>query len=364
MRDLDKYIVKSSSNIRTAIKQMDKGGIGFIAIVDDKEKVEGIVTDGDFRRAILNGIDLEKNVLLITNKSYKYLTKGYSQNEALQYFKGTVVVEYLPVLENGKLIDIISKDDLSNKDEFEIFKRKKLNLPVVIMAGGKGTRLDPFTRILPKALIPVGEKPIIEVIMDEYAKYGMINFYISVNHKDRMIKAYFEDRKSDYNFTYINEDKPLGTAGSLKFLEGKFNDPFFVSNCDIIIRSDYSKIVKFHKANKYDLTLVGSMQHQTIPYGVCTFENGGLLKSIQEKPEYDFLVNTGMYLLNPHILRYIPENKYFDMTELINLVQKKGHAVGVYPVSEKSWIDVGQWREYEKVLNRVESWGENGKSNG
>lgn len=354
MRDLEKYIVKSSSNIRTAIKQMDEGGIGFIAIVDDNENVKGIVTDGDFRRAILNGIDLEKNVLLITNKKYKYIMTGYSENQALQYLKGRVAVEYLPVLENGKLVDIISKDDLSIQDDIKIFKRKKLNLPVVIMAGGKGTRLDPFTRILPKALIPVGEKPIIEVIMDEYAKYGMINFYISVNHKDRMIKAYFEDRKSDYNFTYINEDKPLGTAGSLKFLEGKFNGPFFVSNCDIIIKGDYSKILKFNKDNKYDLTLVGSMQHQTIPYGVCTFENGGLLKSIQEKPEYDFLVNTGMYLLNPNILCYIPENKYFDMTELINLVQKKGHTVGVYPVSEKSWIDVGQWQKYKNALNQFE----------
>lgn len=353
MKNLAKYIIKSSFNIRRTIKQMDNGGIGFIVIVDYNENVKGVVADGDFRRAILNGIDLERNVLLITNKKYKYIEKGYSSNEANLYFKGSAAVEYLPVLEKGKLIDIISKDDLPIKDEDEIIKRKKLDLPVVIMAGGKGTRLDPFTRILPKALIPIGEKPIIEVIMDEYAKYGIKDFYISVNHKGKMIKAYFEDHSSNYNFNYLNEDKSLGTAGALKFLEGKLNGSFFVSNCDIIIKGDYSKILKFHKDNNYDLTLVGSVQHYTIPYGVCLLENSGLLKSIQEKPVYDYLVNTGMYILNSHILSYIPENTYFDMTNLIDKIQNNNHNVGVFPVSEKSWIDVGQWEEYKKTLEKI-----------
>lgn len=221
------------------------------------------------------------------------------------------------------------------------------------MAGGKGTRLDPFTRILPKALIPVGEKPVIEIIMDEYARYGMKNFHISVNSKSKMIKAYFGDQDSDYNISFIDEDKPLGTAGALRFLKDKFDNPFFVSNCDIIVRNNYYDILQFHKDGRYDLTVVGSMQHRTIPYGVCKFENGGLLKSIQEKPEYDFLVNTGMYLLNPHILRYIPENTYFDMTELINVLQKKAHKVGVYPVSEKSWVDIGQLTEYRTTIREL-----------
>lgn len=351
MKDLEKYIVKSSSNIRTAIKQMDKGGMGFIIIVDKDEKVIGVVTDGDFRRAILSGVHLKENILLITNKNYKYLIKGYSQKEALNFFKGKIV-EFMPVLENGKLVEIISKDDLYNQFDIELPKKQNLDLPVVIMAGGKGNRLDPFTRILPKALIPIGKKPVVELIMDEFAKYSITDFYMSVNYKDKMIKAYFEGYSSDYKITYIEEDEPLGTAGALKFLEGKFDGPFFISNCDIIIKSDYSDIVKFHEDKKDDLTLVGSMQHHRIPYGVCTFESGGLLKNIQEKPEYDFLVNTGMYILNSHILSYIPVNTYFNMTELINTLQKKAHKVSVYPVSEKSWIDVGQWQEYKKSLKQ------------
>lgn len=352
MKDIVKYIVNESTNIRETIQQMDKGGMGFVAVADAEGKIVGIVTNGDFRRAVLSGVSLDDNVLKIINKTYKYLKRGYSKEEILECYKSEIV-ECLPVLENGKLVDVILHSDFQNKDVIEPSRKESLDLPVVIMAGGKGTRLDPFTRILPKALIPIGEKPIIEIIMNEYAKYGMRNFYISVNNKSKMIKAYFGEQDSDYNICFIDEDKPLGTAGALRFLKDKFNRPFFVSNCDIIVKSNYYEILKYHKESEYDLTLVGSMQHRTIPYGVCKFENGGLLKSIKEKPEYDFLVNTGMYLLNPHVLRYIPENTYFDMTELINLLQKNRRRVGVYPVSAKSWIDIGQLTEYKTTIREL-----------
>ncbi len=354
MGKFDNCIVSESVNIRSAIKQMDKGGIGFITIIDNNRQVSGVITDGDFRRAILRGVDLEQNVLSITNTEFKYLNKGYSNDDALKFLKGTKIINYLPVLDNGKLADIISIDSLHSQDGFLEVKQSKLNLPAVIMAGGKGTRLDPFTRILPKALVPIGEKPIIEVIMDEYAKCQIKKFYVSVNHRNKMIKAYFEDHGSDYNINYVNEDEPLGSAGALKLLESKFDTTFFVSNCDVIIKSDYSKIVEFHKKGKYDLTIVGSMQHYRIPYGVCSYDSGGLLTNFREKPEYDYLASTGMYVLNPQILSYIPEDKYFDMIELISILRDKSHRVGVYPVSEKSWIDVGQWQEYRDALKSLE----------
>lgn len=346
MKNIDKYLISESVNIRNAIKRIDKGGIGFIAVVDGNNHIKGIVTDGDFRRAVLAGIDLEENVLLITNKSYKYLAKGFSSKDAMPYFRGEESVEWLPVLDSGVLVDIISKEDVSIKYEDVIPKTKQLDLPVVIMAGGKGTRLDPFTRILPKALIPLGEKPIIEVIMDKFAVYGVSDFIIAVNHKHKMIKAFFEDRKSKYNISYIDEDKPLGTAGAIKLLENQINTPFFVSNCDIIIKCDYSSILNFHQENNATITIVASMQHHTIPYGICELKDNGSLDVIKEKPEYDFLVNTGMYILNPEILSYIPHDTYFDMTDLINAVKKDNQSVSIYPVSEKSWIDVGQWEEY------------------
>jgi NDP-sugar pyrophosphorylase family protein len=291
----------------------------------------GIVTDGDFRRAILRGVDLENSVEKIANKNFYFLETGYKSKEAEDIFENTPA-RHIPVLDNGKLVDILIEEEFFKIGE-KISKKPQLNIPVVIMAGGKGTRLDPFTRILPKALIPIGEKPIIEIIMDEYAKYGIKDFYISVNHKSRMIKAYFEDLQEHYNIHYIDEDKPLGTAGALKYLEGKFSSSFFVSNCDIIIKEDYSKIYRFHKEGKYLLTLVGSMQHHTIPYGICEIKNGGELEIIREKPEYDFLVNTGMYILNPKVLKYLPKNEFFYITQLIEKLQKSGCKIGTYPVS-------------------------------
>ena len=219
------------------------------------------------------------------------------------------------------------------------------------MAGGKGTRLDPFTRIFPKPLIPIGDNPIIEIIMDKFAKYGMKSFIISVNTKAKMIKAYFEDSRSKYNISFIDEDKPLGNIGALRFLEGKLKTPFFISNCDIIVECDYTKIYEFHQQHNCDLTIVGSLQHYTIPYGVCDIENGGILKSIKEKPEYDLLVNTGMYVFNPDILKFIPKNEFFNIPDLIKKLKKARKKIGVYPVSEKSWIDVGKLSEYKKHIN-------------
>lgn len=156
------------------------------------------------------------------------------------------------------------------------------------MAGGKGSRLAPFTDILPKPLIPLGNKTIIETIMDEYALYGINEFYISVNYKAKLIKAYFEDIELPFKINFIDEEKPLGTGGALKYLENKIKSCFFVSNCDIIIKDNYATIVDFHKSGNFDITLVGSMQHFTLPYGVCKINNNGNLSVIIENPNMIF----------------------------------------------------------------------------
>ena len=350
MKPINFYKVEEDSSIRDAIRKMDEGGIGFISVVEKNDIVKGIVTDGDFRRAVLNGIQLSEKVSKIYNLDFIRLNEDYSKTEAENVFRNTKV-KHIPIIKTGKLLNILTEDDFFEIKNDYINVKDRIDLPVVIMAGGMGTRLDPLTRILPKALIPIDNKAMIEVIMDEYAKFGMKKFYISINHKGKMIRAYFEDHESDYSFKYITEVKPLGTAGALKFLKGKINTPFFVSNCDIIIKDDYIKIYDFHKNGEYALTLVASMQNHVIPYGVCEIENGGDLKSIIEKPQYDFLVNAGMYLLETSVLTFIPENEFFHITHLIEKLQEEGLKIGVYPVSEKSWIDVGQWREYNENLN-------------
>ncbi|MBI9033199.1 MAG: nucleotidyltransferase family protein [Bacteroidales bacterium] len=350
---MEKYIIQPSYSIKRTIEELDLAASKVLFVVDDQEYLIGAVSDGDIRRAILKGISLEKPVCEIMNENPISFYEDYS----LETVKETLLqhkIEAVPIVDKrNRVVEILFWD--------EIFKEKgtnysQIDLPVVIMAGGKGTRLDPFTRILPKPLIPIGEKTIIEVIMDEFVKYGMKDFYISINHKGRMIKAYFKDQESDYNLQYIYEDKPLGTAGALRALHGKIDTPFFVSNCDIIIKDDYTKIYNFHKKEGFSLTLVGSMQHHTIPYGVCEIDISGALKKIDEKPEQDIIVNAGMYLLNPEVLKLIPPNEFFHITDLIEKLQENGYKIGVYPITEKSWIDIGQWEEYKKstkIFNNI-----------
>ena len=350
MDNVKDITVSGDATVKDALKVMDKGGIGIVCVVKPDFELIGIVTDGDFRRAVLNEIALHENVGAIVNKTFTYVRKGYTREEILKCFNDTVFKQ-IPVLENRILVDVITEEEC-----FGIKSKKRfpqIDCPVVIMAGGKGTRLDPFTRILPKALIPIGEKAMIEIIMDEYAKYGMKDFYISVNYKSKMIKAFFEDRTSSGTIRYIHEEQPLGTAGALKALQNEITGTFFVSNCDVIIHDDYSKIYDFHKSSGCDITLVASMQHHTIPYGVCEIENGGRLRLIREKPEYDFLVNTGMYLLEPRTLDYIPANEFFHITTLITKLAERGEKVAVYPVTENAWIDTGEWGEYKKALEKL-----------
>jgi NDP-sugar pyrophosphorylase family protein len=215
-------------------------------------------------------------------------------------------------------------------------------------------RLNPFTKILPKPLMPIGEKPIIEIIINRFFDYGCKDFYLSLNYKSNIIKAYFSDFEHEYKINYILENKPLGTAGSLHLLKNMIKKTFFVSNCDILIEADYADILKFHYQRKNKITLVSSMKNFTIPYGVCEIQNGGILKNIREKPEYDFLVNTGMYVVEAAVLADIPKNQFYNITELINDYLKKGEKVGVYPVSEKSWIDMGQFEALQETLKKFE----------
>jgi|APSaa5957512535_1039671.scaffolds.fasta_scaffold02424_6 dTDP-glucose pyrophosphorylase len=349
MNKLEQYCIEANATIRTAFKKMGQLSDKFI-LVKENEKIIGIVTDGDFRRAIWGSVPFDNPIGEITNLSYIFFSTGHTNREINETFREKNIGQ-IPVIKNGKLVKVYSRDDIDviNKKPF----KKSSNIPVIIMAGGKGTRLDPFTRILPKPLIPIGNEPIIEIIMNEFSGYGVSEFHLTLNDKSKMIKAYFHDHSFKYKIHFIEEKKPLGTAGALRLIPLNNVCSIIVTNCDIIIKDDYNRIIEYHEEMENDITLIGSLQHYKVPYGVCKVGEKGNLKSIMEKPEYDYLSNTGFYILEKSILKLIPKDRYFDMTDLINKALGDNFKVGVYPVSDRSWIDIGQWEEYRKAVNAL-----------
>lgn len=351
--EFDLLLVKEDSTIKEGIKRLEQSEIKILFVVGNKGDLLGSLTDGDVRRWILNGgNNFNERVGNVCYHGTFHVGEGYSLSDV----KEEIIkrkIHFVPVLDSEKkIIEFIVWDDLFK--EYEVAREKEtLNVPIIIMAGGKGTRLDPFTKILPKPLIPIGDKTILEIIIDKFLEYKVNHFYISVNHKAKIIKSYFEEIAPFYALTYIEEDKPLGTGGSLKYLEGKISGPFIVTNCDIIIDADYSDILKHHRDNKNLITIVASVKYYNIPYGICEIENGGDLIQIKEKPELNFLINTGMYIVDSSCLELIPENEFFHITQLIDNVKQNDGKVGVYPISENSWIDTGEWSEYKNAIEKL-----------
>lgn len=333
--------------IKEAIKKLDETAKK-ILLVAENNKLIGVLNDGDIRRWILKSGDLSDPVSFIMIKEPKYILEDELVN-AKKLFQ-EYSVEAIPVLNNEKeIIDILFWNDNFEKK----YKFKTINNPVVIMAGGKGARLAPYTNVLPKPLIPIGEVPIVERIINRFNEYGCDCFYMTVNHKKNMIKAYFNEFDKSYTIDYVEEDKPLGTAGSLYLLKNKINDTFFLSNCDILIEGNYSDMIKYHKKTKSKITLITSLKQFVIPYGVVKINGDSDVKEMVEKPEYGFLVNTGMYILEPEVINDIPEDKFFHITDLINVYIDKGEKIGVYPISEGSWMDMGQFKEMEIMMERL-----------
>ncbi len=342
-------LVPPDINIKEALKKMDVGSQKILFVVDTDNALLGVVTDGDMRRHILSNGTLKDSIGKVYNKKPSYLTKKYSLEKTKQLMLENRI-EVIPIVDSKKrVIDAFCWTDIFGKRAVNA----KLHIPVIIMAGGKGERLDPLTRILPKPLIPIGNKPIIEVIMDTFSKYGVDKYYISLNYKGEMVKAYFDSTETTHSVNYIWEKEFLGTVGSLKLIDLKSVDTFFVSNCDIIVDADYRDVLKLHTDSKNILTVVGSIQHHRIPYGIIHFVDKGKIEDIQEKPEYDLTVNTGVYVVSRKVLDFIPDGKRFDMTDLIRELIAKREKVGVYPVSEKSYMDIGQWEEYKKALDKL-----------
>ncbi len=349
-------LVKPTVTIKEALKKLDKTAERTLIVVDEKKRLLGTITDGDIRRFILKTGKIEGNISDIYNRNPIYLHKDTDSNTIKEIFLRKRI-EVLPVINDKKeVIDYVSWTKFFSEKRAKIKKKIDLNIPVVIMAGGKGTRLRPFTEIIPKPLIPIGEKTMIEHIIDHFKSFGIREFYLTINYKGKLIEAYFENIVKDYNIEFVWEDEFLGTAGSLKLIEDKVDRDFIVSNCDVLVRANLSDVLIFHKENNSLFTSITSIKHYKIPYGVVEIVTDGKIKEIKEKPEFTFQINTGVYVMKREVLKYIPKDKYFDMPELIKILIENEEKVLAYPVNESDYIDMGQWDEYKEALAKIEGF--------
>lgn len=354
MRDeiLEALMVREEESTLACMKKLDAEAHKILFVVDAQQRLVGSLTDGDIRRWILAGRDLKDPIRPVCNHDPITLPEEYTLDAVRKLMLGNKI-ECIPIVDaTGSIAEVVFWTDLFQEEPY-LPPVAQLNVPVVIMAGGVGHRLRPFTTILPKPLIPIGEKTIAELIIDRFVRAGVRTFYMTLNHKSRIIRSYFDEVEKDYELEFVVEEKPLGTAGSLKLFADRLPEAFIVTNCDTLIRADYADILEFHTSNDFEITVVSSMMHYQIPYGVCEIDAGGALVRIEEKPELNFLISTGMYILNRRALDHIQADTFCHITDLIEDVNKGRGSIGVYPISENSWDDTGEWEEYQKTIRKL-----------
>ena len=347
MDNIERYIGMDTLTVSEAMQKIDINSSGIIFLINENKRISGCLTDGDVRRFLLAGGSMTDIALNAANKSPKV---AMSEMEAKTLYHGKDFVIIPIVNDRMQIVNLYSGTGKIEK------KRPALKVPVVINAGGRGSRLDPYTKVLPKPLIPVGEIPIIEHIIKEYQSYECMDFHIIVNYKKELMKAYFSDNENSYNITWYDEAKPLGTGGGLSLLRGVFNDTFFFANCDALLTANYERMINFHKENHNVITMICAYKNINIPYGVVEIGLNGSIKSMKEKPLISFLTNTGIYIVEPEVIDDIEDNVAIDFPDIIEMERKMGKKVSVFPVSENDWMDMGQLPELEKM--RIKLYGE------
>lgn len=344
------FLISPDSTVVEAMQLIDRNARGILFVADEHQKLLGVVTDGDIRRWLIRTGDLKAPVSGLMNTDPKKISRK-EHTRAHEYMVQCSITALPVVTTKGVIFDILFRDE-----RIESRKQPKGELkevPVVIMAGGKGTRLYPFTKILPKPLIPIGDIPIMERIIGKFCEFGAQKFYATVNYKKNMIRSYFSELSADYTLEYVEEDKPLGTAGSLQLIEDAFDVPFIVTNCDILVHADYEDIYRYHKESGNELTIVTALKNIVVPYGVVHSSKNGAVESMEEKPKLSYFVNTGMYILNPELKKEIPKDTFFHMTDLTDKLLAQHRRVGMYPISEDSFLDMGEFEEMRRMEEKL-----------
>lgn len=349
LADINSFIVSPEEPFFEVLRRINDNDVKIVFVCDENRVLLGAINDGDIRRFLLNKSDLNQTALDIAFKNPRYINEKELCN-VNNFIKG-YQLNVIPVVNDNKQVkDIIIFNGISSLNK--VAKKFTREIPVVIMAGGKGTRLAPITDILPKPLVSVNGKPIIDYIMRCFEYFGSKEFHFIVNYKKEFIKAYFND--SDHNISFHEEEDYLGTGGGLSLLKDIISSTFFVSNCDILIDCDYTAILEAHQEQGNIITVICAEKEVVIPYGVLEVEGGKTVKALTEKPKFDFLVNTGVYICEADFLQYIPDNTFIHITDVIQQLIGEGKKVGVYKVKEEEWMDMGTMDELYKMQNRLQ----------
>ncbi len=349
MEDLEKYLISPETTVKEAIARIEQSGRKTAIVADNNKKVIGIFTDGDMRRYLLKNGDLSAPVKEAMNPNPIVFNENQKE-EVKQQLEQRGLLVYPIVNDDGQLVNLVYWQD-KNAD---IHPTQHLpeDVNVVIMAGGEGTRLYPYTKVLPKPLIPIDDQPICTHVINSFKKFGCKNFSLILNHKSNMIKAYYNDIDKDYKLNYEVEDKFLGTAGGLFLLKNKFKNTCFVSNCDILVDADYSCIYKWHKKEHNLITMVCALKEIKIPYGVVNSKPNGEIEGIEEKPAFSFLINVGVYLVEPEVINNL-KGEFIHMTDLAQKYIAENKKIGVFPISPNDWLDMGQIKEMENMTKKL-----------
>lgn len=344
---MDKYLVPPHLTVRETIERMMQANIKAVVVVDENSVVLGLFSNGDMRSFFLRGGELSANITTAMNRNpilYSNIEEIENENETVKR------VLYPIVNQNHQIVQVV---DYYHPDDEAYISDALQEVPLVIMAGGKGTRLYPYTKILPKPLLPLGDITITERIIRSFRNYGCKKVFMILNHKSNMIKAYMLEVEKDYELSFLEEANFFGTAGGIRLLKGKMDSAFFLSNCDILLNTDLECAYKTHKKDGNILTFICAMKDFIIPYGVIETEENGSVKKISEKPDYSYLVNTGVYIVEPEAINYIADGEHIDLPELAARLIDSNLKVGVFPIPEKAWMDIGQFSEMENTMKTL-----------
>lgn len=340
MKNIEDIIVKETTSIKEVLQIIDKSSKQLAIVVDKNKKLLGTISDGDIRRALLKNMSLSESVKDIYFKNPTVVNINNSKEEIINICRVKKIHQIPVVDDNGNLIGIEILDELISKEE----KTNK----VILMVGGLGTRLRPLTENTPKPMLKVGNKPILQTIVEKFAEYGYTNIIMCVNYKSHMIQDYFGDGKEfGVNIEYVLENHRMGTAGALSLLKDKPNEPFFVMNGDLLTNVNFEHLHNYHLSNNSLGTMCVREYDFQVPYGVVNISNSKIT-SIEEKPTHKFFVSAGIYMLSPEVLDYIPQNQFYDMPTLFEKIISEGKNTISFPLREY-WLDIGRIEEYKKA---------------